>query len=59
MYNESRGRMDEAQQWYEKTMGEVPADQGALKRQISQVPPFIGCKWMSSAEGSWMNCEYC
>lgn len=50
MYNESRGRMDEAQQWYEKTMGEVPADQGALKRQISQVPPLIVCKWMSSAE---------
>ena len=37
MYNESRGRMDDAQSWYEKIMEEQPSNQGALKRQISQV----------------------
>lgn len=37
MYNEARGRMDEAQQWYEGIMEKASLDQGALKRQIAQV----------------------
>ena len=37
MFNEARGRMDEAQQWYEGTMEKAALDQGALKRQIAQV----------------------
>jgi hypothetical protein len=40
MFNEARGRMDEAQQWYEGTMEKAALDQGALKRQIAQVLPF-------------------
>ena len=39
MFNEARGRMDEAQQWYEGIMEKATLDQGALKRQIAQVPP--------------------
>jgi hypothetical protein len=39
MFNEARGRMDEGQQWYEGIMEKATLDQGALKRQIAQVPP--------------------
>mmetsp|Transcript_9694 Transcript_9694/g.29206 ORF Transcript_9694/g.29206 Transcript_9694/m.29206 type:complete len:301 (+) Transcript_9694:224-1126(+) len=37
MYNECQGRMDEAQEWYEKIMKEQAHNPGALKRQIAQV----------------------
>lgn len=40
MFNEARGRMDEAQQWYEQTMEKAKLDQGALKRQVAQVTTF-------------------
>jgi hypothetical protein len=43
MFNEARGRMDEAQQWYEGTMEKAALDQGALKRQIAQVLPCLRC----------------
>ena len=42
MYNEARGREEDAAAWYEKILKDAPTDMGALRRQIAAVKDVSG-----------------